>query len=237
MARPVKHDASTREALLDAAEALLAGGGPDAVSVRSVADALGVSTRAVYSAFGSKPGLVGALAARGFQALADRVNSLPVTDDPLADLAAAGPQGFRVFALARPHLFRITFDQISAEIYAQPSAYPALFAPYRALESRFTRALDAGLLAPRPMVELVFTYHAVCCGLAANELSTQPPPVGANFWKVTQGVDFLRLWELALAALVRGLGAAPGLAAPKPAAPKPAVSRRQAVRPRQHRAP
>lgn len=210
MARPFKHDASTREALLDAAEALLAAQGPDAVSVRAVADAVAVSTRAVYSVFGAKPGLVGALAARGFQHLADRVNALPVTDDPLADLARAGPLGFRVFALERPHLFRLSFDPVNAEVYTQPTAYPALFAPYRALESRFARALDAGLLARRPMVELVFTYHAFCCGLASNELSSLPPPVGANFWKVAQGVDFLALWEQALAALVRGLGAAPG---------------------------
>lgn len=206
MARPTKHDATTREALLDAAEVLLAASGPDAVSVRGVADQVGVSTRAVYSVCGSKPGLMGALAARGFQRLADLVNGLPVTDDPLADLAAAGPHGFRVFALERPHLFRITYDQVSEETYAQPETYPALFASFRSLESRFARALDAGLLVKRPMVELVFMYHSFCCGLAANELSSHPPPVGANFWKVAQGIDFESLWAGALAAFVRGLG-------------------------------
>jgi AcrR family transcriptional regulator len=205
MARPTKHDATTREALLDAAETLLAVGGPDAVSVRAVADAAGVSTRAVYSVFGSMAGLLGALAARGFQLLADLVNGLPVTDDPLADLAAAGPHAFRVFALDRPHLFRITFDQISADIYAQPAAYPALLASYQSLEKRFMRALDAGQLARRPVVELVFMYHAFCCGLASNELSSRPPPVGANAWKFAQGVEFLALWECALGAFVRGL--------------------------------
>jgi AcrR family transcriptional regulator len=208
MARPTKHDAATREALLDAAEALLAASGPEAVSVRSVADRVGVSTRAVYSVFGSKPGLMGALAARGFHRLADLVNGLPTTADPLADLAAAGPRAFRVFAIERPHLFRITYDQIREEIYAQPETYPALFASFSALESRFTRALATGLLAKRPMVELVFMYHSFCCGLAANELSTQQPPVGANFWKVTKGVDFSALWESALTAFVRGLSAA-----------------------------
>lgn len=222
MARPQKHDGTTREALLDAAEALLADAGRDAVSVRAVADAAGVSTRAVYSVFGSKPGLIGALAARGFQRLADLVNTLPVTTDPLADLAAAGPRGFRVFALERPHLFRLTFEQISAEIYAQPAAYPALLASYQALESRLTRALDAGLLAPRPMVELVFMYHSFCCGLASNELSTQAPPVGANAWKFAAGVDFNALWENALAAFVRGQGCGT----------KPATKAATAVRPR-----
>lgn len=206
MARPTKHDEATREALLDAAETLLAALGPDAVSVRSVADKAGVSTRAVYSVFGSKPGLMGALAGRGFHRLADLVNGLPFTGDPLADLAAAGPCAFRVFALERPHLFRITFDRISEEIYAQPETYPALFASFSALELRFNRALETGQLAKRPMVELVFMYHAFCCGLAANELSALPPPVGANFWKVARDVNFKALWEDALAALVRGLG-------------------------------
>ena len=59
------------------------------------------------------------------------------------------------------------------------------------------------------MVELVFMYHAFCCGLAANELSAQPPPVGTNFWKVAAGVDFGAFWEGALGAFVRGLGTAP----------------------------
>ena len=207
MARPNKHDATTREALLDAAEALLAAGGPDVVSVRSVADEIGESTRAVYSVFGSKSGLMGALAARGFQRLADLVNGLLVTDDPLADLAAAGPHAFRVFALASPHLFRLTFDQISEEIYAQPETYPALFASYQALAKRFTRSLDAGLLTQRPLVELVFMYHSFCCGLAANELSCKPPPVGSNFWKIADGVDFAALWTTALTAFVQGLSA------------------------------
>ena len=205
MARPTKHDAQTRESLLDAAEALLASAGPDAVSVRAVADAVGVSTRAVYSVLGSKSGLMGALAARGFTQLADRVNALPFTDDPLSDLANAGPQGFRVFALERPHLFRITYDRISEEIYAQPETYPALFASFHSVEKRFLRVVEQDLIAPRPVVELVFMYHAFCCGLAANELSAQPPPVGANFWKIAAGVDFAALWKTALSAFVRGL--------------------------------
>ena len=58
---------------------------------------------------------------------------------------------------------------------------------FNALEARASRALEAKLLAPRPMVEFVFVYHAFCCGLAANALSVQRPPVGANFWKVAAG--------------------------------------------------
>lgn len=206
MARPVKHDEHTRDALVDAAEALLAEGGAAAVTVRAVAERVGESTRAVYSVFGSRAALMGAVAARGFQLVADRVDALPVTDDPLADLVAAGVHGLRPFALERPHLFRITYHDVSEEIFTRPEAMPALMASYRALASRIERAVAAGLLPDRPMAEHVFSFHSFTCGLAVNELSRQPPPVGASFWRMTARTDMAELWQRALTAYVAGLG-------------------------------
>lgn len=208
MARPVKHDVHTREALVDAAEALLAEGGAAAVTVRAVAERVGESTRAVYSAFGSRAALMGAVAGRGFQLVADLVDALPVTDDPLADLVAAGVHGLRPFALERPHLFRITYHDVSEEIFNQADALPALLASYRSLAARVDRAVAAGALPPRPTVEYVFAFHAFTCGLAVNELSRQPPPVGARFWGMTAELDMGRLWDRSLTAFVTGLSVA-----------------------------
>ena len=42
-------------------------------------------------------------------------------------------------------------------------------------------------------------------GIAANELSCQPRPVGSNFWKIADGIDFAALSEASLTAFVRGL--------------------------------
>ncbi|MEZ5408342.1 MAG: TetR/AcrR family transcriptional regulator [Acidimicrobiales bacterium] len=206
MARPVKHDERTRDALVDAAEALLADGGAAAVTVRAVAERVGESTRAVYSVFGSRAALMGAVAARGFQLVADRVDALPVTDDPLADLVTAGVYGFRPFALERPHLFRITYHDVSEEIFARPEAIPALMASYRALATRIERAVAAGLLPDRPVAEYVFSFHSFTCGLAVNELSRQPPPIGASFWRRMARTDMGELWQRALTAYVVGLG-------------------------------
>lgn len=208
MARPHKHDERTREAVLDAAEALLAEGGPEAVSVRAVADHIEESTRAVYSQFGSMPGLMGALGARGFQMLADLVNAVPTTDDPLADLVDIGVVAFRRFAVERPQLFRITFHEISEEITRRPDAAPALGAAFASLAVRLQRAVDAGLLPPRPIGEYAFAFHALTSGLAANELSRQPPPVGANFWQVVGEMDMVAVWRMAMTALVAGLAGA-----------------------------
>ena len=61
--------------------------GVGAFSVRGVAREVGTTTRAVYSLFGSKEGLlVDALAQSAYAFLADGMDDLPETDDPVADL-------------------------------------------------------------------------------------------------------------------------------------------------------
>ena len=82
MGRPREHGEKTRAALRSAAEDLVAEGGPYAVSVRAVAKRAGTSTRAVYSLFGSKDGLITALGSRGFDLLRDGLHALPDTGDP-----------------------------------------------------------------------------------------------------------------------------------------------------------
>ena len=86
MGRPREHDESTRVALLAAAETIVADRGAGALSVRAVADAAGTTTRAVYSLFGSKDGLlVEALARDAFEFLHTEIGKLHETDDPAAD--------------------------------------------------------------------------------------------------------------------------------------------------------
>ena len=113
----------------------------------------------------------------------------------------------RRFAIERPHLFRITFEQVSVEVLSQPEARAALAEPYDALATRIQRAIDAGLLRPLPVVEIAFMFHAFTTGLALNELSREAPPIGANFWQQTANVDLEALWTTAMSAFVSGLRA------------------------------
>lgn len=205
MGRPREHDESTRVALLDAAERLLAQGGPEAVSVRDVAEACATTTRAVYSVFGSKSALVGALATRGYQRLAELVRSVPTTEDPAADLVAAGLGAFRAFAIERPYLFRVTFADLTVETFDQPGAREAAGGALEALATRVRRAQEAGALVDRSVLEIAYGFHALCHGLAANELLRQPPPIGVHLWRSLDGVDPVALWRATLAAYVDGL--------------------------------
>lgn len=204
MGRPTKHDERSRDAVLDAAETLLAAGGPESVTVRAVAAEVGESTRVVYSQFASMAAVMGSLGARGFQMVADLVNQVPTTDDPLDDLVEVGG-AFRRFAIEYPHLFRITFHQVSSEITHQPDAREALQAAYASLAARFEHAVERGALPPRPVIQYAFAFHSFTSGLAANELSMRPPPVGAGFWTLAHDVDMSTLWRSAIGSFVRGL--------------------------------
>src|SRR4051794_25231587 len=106
MGRPKEHDERTAAALLDAAERFAHEGGIEALSLRELALEANTTTRAVYSLFGSKEGLVAALGARAFELLELGLEALPVTEDPQRDLVRAGLM-FRRFALDHPALFSI----------------------------------------------------------------------------------------------------------------------------------
>jgi AcrR family transcriptional regulator len=193
MGRPREHDEATRLALLAAAEALVGRGGLDAVSVRAVAGEARTSVRAVYSLFGSKEGLVRALARRGMEVLMERVDSAPLTDDPAADMAWAALDGFRHFALDHPDLFRVAF--VWAGIDLGPEEWEASAMAFTSLTTRIERARAAGLVPDRPVEDLGLEFHAMCQGLAAMELCGMAP------------ADAKRMWTDAIGDLIAGLRA------------------------------
>src|ERR1044072_3294392 len=111
MGRPREHDARTAAALLAAAERAVQQGGIEALSVRGVAAEVGTTTRAVYSLYGSKDGLVAGLAARPFELLREGLASVPVTDDPAADLVASALM-YRRFSNEHPSLWALGIQYV-----------------------------------------------------------------------------------------------------------------------------
>lgn len=203
MGRRRVHDEATGEALLDEALTLLRRGGPPAVSVRAVAEAAGTSARAVYTVFGSMQGMIDALAQRGYHRLAGLVNSVAQTDDPGGDLVTAGVQGFRTFALEEPALFRLTFEQVSAELLAHEPVARAGYDSYRALRARIRRLRDAGGVHPhRTDVACCFAFHATCQGLASSEMASRKPPDGPGLWAMFDVADLAPVWHDTLTGLV-----------------------------------
>ena len=205
MGRRPEHDDDTRTALRAAAERLVADGGPAALSVRAVAAEAGTTTRAVYSLFGSKEGLVvDALAQSAFEFLADGVDKLVETDDPVADLVAVGVPVFRTLVLEHPALYRIAFQRIVPGLRAGPEVTAARALAHTRLHAKIQRVEDAGLLGAKTVVVAAVEFNAMLEGLANAELRGSTLPI------LSPGSEE-RTWRDALTTVVRGFAAsAPG---------------------------
>ena len=161
--------------------------------MRRVAEELGTTTRAVYSAFGSKDALVTALGRRAFELLRDQIQALPATRDPASDLVEAGVQVFRRFAIGHPSLFRIGVQRVLPDLVMTAAIRDTTADAPAGLTARAARLRDAGRLGDRTTREAVLAFHALCEGLAAVELRGLLPPGGEE-----------RVWRDALSALVHG---------------------------------
>lgn len=105
---PRRADPRAPTALVEAAAQLLAEQGPAALSTRRLAAAVGSSTTAVYTHFGSMNDLVRAMAREGFARLNQRMTAVTVTDDPVADVITLGC-AYRGNARDNPYLYAVMF--------------------------------------------------------------------------------------------------------------------------------
>lgn len=195
MGRPRQHDKRIAGALLDVAEHVVAEGGVEALSVRRLAGAIGASTRAVYSLFGSKDGLIIALGTQAFTLLREGLDALPTTDDPAGDLVEAGVVVFRRFTRSHPALFTIGFLQTGVPADIAREFRSAQDQALARLHARIERLKTTGRLGTRSAPRAALEFHALCEGLAALEGRRILPADEAEY-----------MWRDALRALVAGWG-------------------------------
>lgn len=142
-----------RVEILDAAESLLLqAGSEEAVSLRAVADAVGVTTPSIYRHFADKQTLMFEVSARLFEALGHHLEkAVGGVDDPVERLAAGGLAYVR-FGRANPEVYRIMF-------LTRPEATPARMVEverwsnpppsFLHLVDMVRVCIDAGQLRPR----------------------------------------------------------------------------------------
>jgi AcrR family transcriptional regulator len=218
MGRRRLHDEDTRIELLDAVEHLAAEGGIDAINVRAAALRAHTTTRAVYALFGSKEGLLQALAQRAFGLLMERISALPLTLDPGRDLIACSVNGFRAFALEHPDLFRLFFTAQSPRPPLNPESTKTRMEALEQLVRLVERVQDAGLLGGHTVEEVTLVWDALCTGLAMREICGPIQPSEGE-----------QIWTDALTALLAGLRTPP---APRTSVAERRASRRTAQRKR-----
>jgi AcrR family transcriptional regulator len=181
MGRRREHDEKTAAALLDAAERIVAEQGTRALSLRDLAEEAGTTTRAVYSLFGSKDGLLTALGVRAFNLLEREIDALPATARPANDLVEVALV-FRRFAVEHPALFSIAFHD--ADPAVRHRARDAARDSLAVLDKRFEPLANADLLGGRSVDEASTQFRALGEGIAWTELRGNPlPPDPERFWR------------------------------------------------------
>jgi len=146
-----------REEILRATEELLiATGDQEAVSIRAIATAVGVTPPSIYLHFADKTELIFAVCTRHFQALDAAIEEAAATaSDPVDELRVRGRAYVR-FGLEHPEQYRILFmskpsakpDEWSAEQLADNAAFTHHLQAVQ-------RAVDSGALASGADVALV----------------------------------------------------------------------------------
>ena len=152
------HHGNLREALLDAAEALLPRHGAEGLTLREVARHAGVSHGAPYHHFDSRDALLAAAAERGFVGLGEamQVAAGATPRDRLVAICDA----YVAFAVRHPTRFRLMFGPLLAD----KALYPGL---QQAGERSFFLLLQAAQeVSPADAMPLALAGWSMAHGLA-----------------------------------------------------------------------
>jgi AcrR family transcriptional regulator len=98
----------TSDRIRSAAARLVDREGAEALTMRRVAKAVGITPMAVYRHYADRDGLLNTLADAGFEVLAERITSTPLPANPEQQLMTI-LDVFLDFALERPRLFELMF--------------------------------------------------------------------------------------------------------------------------------
>ncbi len=160
-----------RERVLRVADELLDEAGPDALSLRKIADLAGTSTQAVYTQFGGKPGLADAMYRSGYQRLADECEALADVGDSIERIRALA-LAYRRVALANPEHYKLMTGRPIAD-YDPPR--------------------DSLRFAASTMEPLVDAVRQAC---ASGALDGDPQTVATRLWAAGHGRVSLELHGL-----------------------------------------
>jgi AcrR family transcriptional regulator len=164
------HSDTLRVAMLDAAGALLHLEGPQALTTRRLADAVGTSTQAIYTLFGGKEGIVRAMYLEGFDRLEQQLAAVDASAPPPEYLLGLG-RAYRIAALRSPHYYDVMFGRPVPEFEPRADDVERSLATQRVLTGGILRCIESGMLRS----------------------DSDPAEIGAFLWATAHGLVSLEL--------------------------------------------
>jgi AcrR family transcriptional regulator len=138
-----------RADLIDATERLMTEtGGADAVSIRAIADAVGVTPPSIYLHFPDKESLILAVCERHFEAFDSAIEEAGrSTDDPVESVRRRGRAYVR-FGLENPEPYRVLFMTRTESAQQRDAVVGAGARAFQHLVDTVQRCIDAGAFRP-----------------------------------------------------------------------------------------
>jgi AcrR family transcriptional regulator len=199
---PPYHHGNLREALIEAAVALIGEVGPQAFTLREAARRAGVSHNAPYRHFASRDELLGAVAAEGFERLAAAMRKAMAPGKSARERLELCGVGYVEFALRWPNHLLVMFDQPSDSGERTSRNQPIGEDAFRVLLDCIVEAQRAGDLPAGDPLPLAWTAWSLVHGIA--KLAT-----GGNL--PLSGRATVAFARSAARALLDGLGKGEGL--------------------------
>lgn len=171
--------ADFRDRLCEAAERLFAEHGPDAVTMRQLAAALGVSPMTPYRYFKDKDDILAAVRTNAFNRFAQALETARDAATGARAKGAAVGAAYVTFALGHPHSYKLMFDLNQPNV----DKYPDLVAAGRRAHATMTGYVDDALAegvlgGDREQIGMMF--WAATHGAVVLELAGVLPPGGAR---------------------------------------------------------
>ena len=188
-----------RGRLCEAAEKLFADHGIEAVTMRELAQVLGVSPMTPYRYFKDKDAILAAVRAAAFTRFAARLESaIGEPADPLHSSRAAG-QAYIDFALSEPQAYRLMFDLSQPTEGDYPDLQAAIVRARRTMTVHVEALIEARLIEGD--AELIgHMFWSVLHGMLMLQLTGKLAPT----------IDPAKLRGLMFQTLTKGLGIGQG---------------------------
>ncbi|MDO8409262.1 MAG: TetR/AcrR family transcriptional regulator [Phenylobacterium sp.] len=171
--------ADFRDRLCDVAEQLFAEKGPEAVTMRQLASALGVSPMTPYRYFKDKDDILAAVRTAGFDRFAEALEAAYAQPGDARAKGAAVGEAYVTFAFEHPQTYKLMFDMYQPNEVDYPELARAA-GRARQTMSQYVRSLvETGHLAG-DAVRIGEMFWASTHGCIVLEMVGKLPPGGAR---------------------------------------------------------
>jgi AcrR family transcriptional regulator len=155
---------STQTRIFTAARELFDQGGVEAISMRRIAEKVGITPMAIYKHYPDKDALLNALMLDGFAVWEARVRALQAVE-PLAWLQAMG-EAFLDFALNEPRRYEAAFLLKASAARKYPGDFEAGRSPVISkMMAHVEEAKARGLIDDSPTIDIAINFTALTQGL------------------------------------------------------------------------